>query len=364
MQSANEKLLNFQIIQQVRWIRHQNSVIRQLNPLYLDTSRELRELILDISPSVRMSRAQIIDLRKQVLRILATYKSLVDPVISKAFADVAKLSADLELQIFERLTKTELYGTSALNVEKRAKRETFNGSNFNHWRNQHYDNDIKRTWRGILSGIASDESPRDLSNRVVGTKRRGFLDGMRGVTKRGLDAFTRTALGHAQEQGKQEIWERNQKIINLVQWISVLDNRTTPYCRRTHNAVGPVAPIDAEKFKPPKGYRAIRPIMQRPPAHPQCRSSVVAFLSDAQKAGLDSSKLSNMDGSLPTVPSYPQWLRQQTAATQKEILGAKRYALYKKAGVTPDRFYNDASRIIPLSTLRKRMPEHFKTAGI
>ena len=362
MPSVNEKILNFQITQQVRWILNQNSVIRQLNPIQREINTELRDLILDIAPNARMSRAHVTDFRKNVLRILTTYRSLVDPIVTKAVKEVAVMAAELEREMLQRFTKSELYGISALDAEKRATKTRWNGSNYNHWRNQHFENDIKRTWRGILGGITTEETPRDMANRVVGTKRRSFLDGLRAVTKRGLEAFTRTSLGHAQEQGKQGVWENNQDVINLVQWVSVLDNATTPYCRRTHNAVGPVTFVD--KFVPPKGYRAIRPLMQRPPAHPLCRSATVAFVKKAEDAGIDPATAPGMDGTIPKVPSYSQWLKQQTAANQRVILGAKRYKLYKKTGVAPDRFYNDAGRYIPLAQLRKQMPDNFAKAGI
>lgn len=362
MPTVNEKLLNYQIAQQVRWIQNQNSVIRELKPIQREINTALRDLVLDLAPNIRISRARIINFRKQVFAILATYRSLVDPIVTNAFKEVARLSAELELEVLERLTKQELYGASASEAEKRAMATPWNGDKYNHWRDQHFENDRRRTWRGLLGGVSSGESARDMANRVVGTKSKDFRDGLRGVTNRGLDALARTSLAHAQSQGKQSVWEQNETIINLVQWVSVLDNATTPYCRRTHNAVGPVTHVD--NFVPPKGYRAIRPLMQRPPAHPLCRSSTVAFLRKAEEVGIDPAAVPGMNGAIPKVPSYSQWLKQQNASTQREVLGPKRYKLYKKGGVAPDRFYNDVGRQLTLKQLRKRMPDNFAKAGI
>jgi hypothetical protein len=52
--------------------------------------------------------------------------------------------------------------------------------------------------------------------------------------------------------------------------------------------------------------------------------------------------------------TYYDWLSKQSAATQKDVLGATRYDLWKKGGVNPDRFYDDG-RYMTLDEMRVKL---------
>jgi len=61
------------------------------------------------------------------------------------------------------------------------------------------------------------------------------------------------------------------------------------------------------------------------PVHPNCRSTIAPVLKNSEE---------------PTRQTYYSWLKKQPASFQNEVLGQKRGKLFRKDGMTADRFAN------------------------
>lgn len=77
----------------------------------------------------------------------------------------------------------------------------------------------------------------------------------------------------------------------------------------------------------------------RPPAHPNCRSTMVPVTS-RNKARLDKRE------------TYQDWLTAQPAAMQDDILGKAKGQLFREGGLTVDRFVNRAGQEMTLDQLK------------
>ena len=137
---------------------------------------------------------------------------------------------------------------------------------------------------------------------------------------RGLEALIRTSNAHIAAQVDQAVTEANADIIEGVEWVAVLDGRTTDVCRGRD---GKVYPIDSGP---------------RPPAHIGCRSTTIKRLK-----GLEP---------LPR-ETYGEWLKRQPAATQDDILGPARGKLFRSGKMTVDRFVDMKGKRIPLEDLTR-----------
>lgn len=137
-------------------------------------------------------------------------------------------------------------------------------------------------------------------------------------SQRGLLAFIRTANTHIASAVQTATYEANKDIVDQVEWRSILDSRTTKIC----------ASRDGNVYPADKG--------PRPPAHFACRSVVSPLLKGFER---------------PERETYPTWFKRQNAATQKDILGAKRFRLYRDEGFEIDDFVDFKGRTIPLSEL-------------
>lgn len=151
------------------------------------------------------------------------------------------------------------------------------------------------------------------------------------LNSRGAEALARTSFTHIAAEVAQETYRINGDIVQGVEWVAVLDSRTTPICR---NREGKRWPID-------KG--------PRPPAHIRCRSTIIPVL----------------DGfPAPKRMSWAQWLARQPARVQDEALGPTRGRLFRQGGLKIERFDSPDGRPLTLAQLRIRHAEAFRRANI
>jgi hypothetical protein len=71
-----------------------------------------------------------------------------------------------------------------------------------------------------------------------------------------------------------------------------------------------------------------------------------------------------MNGQVAADLTYGQWLKQQSRSVQDDVLGPTRAALFRKGGLTMDRFVDPTGRSYTLAELRRRESAAFKRAGL
>lgn len=130
------------------------------------------------------------------------------------------------------------------------------------------DSTIKRVEGAIRLGFAQGQTTQQVINRIRGTAKARYTDGLMALSKRDADIITRTALQHVSSQSRQATWERNSDIIKGVRWVSTLDSRTSQTCR---SLSGRIFPMD-------KG--------PRPPIHINCLSGDTDILSRSRIANI------------------------------------------------------------------------------
>lgn len=200
---------------------------------------------------------------------------------------------------------------------------------------------------GYAEGRTTDQMIRDLR----GTKANGYKDGILEITRRQAEATVRTAVAHTAQVAREEVFKRNSRLIKAVQWVSTLDGRTSAICRARD---GQTYPLD-------KG--------PRPPAHPNCRSSVVPVVKSWKELGIDlkqakSGTRASMNGQVADDLDYSGWLRKQPVEFQEDVLGARKARLFRDGGLTMDRFVNHAGREYTLDELKRREASAWKRANL
>jgi len=199
---------------------------------------------------------------------------------------------------------------------------------------------VKTLKLGFLAGDTNDQIVRSL----IGTKSKGYEDGVLDVHRRGAESLVRTAMNHLSSQTALESY----KALGLSEgiWTSTLDSRTTDIC---FNRDGRVIDLTSS-----------RPLL--PPAHMSCRSFIRPKLP-GDELEFRASKGSE-GGKTVKNQSYPVWFEKQSAAFQRETLGATKYRLYK-AGLPLSKFTDRAAtRTYTISELRLNHSELFSELGI
>lgn len=190
------------------------------------------------------------------------------------------------------------------------------------WFSDMESSQIARVEQALRIGFVEGESVTQLRARLV-----GVWD----LNRRSAEAVIRTAVTHIAANVAQESYEANPGLVTEVEWVSVLDSRTTDICRGR----------DGQRFPLNKG--------PRPPAHIRCRSTVIPIIE-----GVDP----------PKRRTYAEWLRSQTAEQQREILGPSRYALFTQGNLDLSRFIGRDGEPLTLAQIRELEPEAFRRAGL
>jgi Phage Mu protein F like protein len=360
--SINERFMDFQIAQQIRWIRVQNRDVQEalniLNRVDGQLELALRRAGIGDAP---YTQARLTALKAQVTNLLSAMHSELDPVLTQNVLDAAEAAAKVEEQLFRQELPAGLDVTTPnLGViQQAATLRPFNGAVMAEWVSQLKSSDLQRTWGHILDGIISGTTTDEIIRGLVGTEALNYMDGVRQVTRRGTEALVRTSINHATNQGRQMVWEANTDVVGSVRWVSTLDTRTTPICQHRDGRVGPVS--EEGTWVPPAGASVLDPPMARPPAHPNCRSTTVAVTKSWRELGFDMDEMdpgtrASMDGQVPANMTYFEWLKKQSPEVQKDVLGKTRYDMWHKEGVTPDRFINDKGKYLTIRELKDLGP--------
>lgn len=192
---------------------------------------------------------------------------------------------------------------------------------------------------GIIEGRTTDQIVRELR----GTSAQGFKDGILQASRRETEAVVRTAVNHTANVAREYTYERNSDLVSGVQWVSVLDMRTSAVCRAR----------DGKVYEPGKG--------PRPPAHFNCRSTTAPITKSWRELGFDIDDLppasrASMNGQVPADQTYDDWLRKQPVSVQDDVLGEAKGKLFR-AGLKMERFVDRAGMEYTLDELKRRERE-------
>lgn len=194
------------------------------------------------------------------------------------------------------------------------------------------------TRAGLSQGHGIDQIVRTIESKV------GFP-----VDRRNMRAAVRTIATDVSARAKEATFEKSN-VVRAVRWVSTLDAVTTDIC----------GGLDGKEFHINKGIR--------PPAHHQCRSTIVPVLKSWRALGIDAKEITpgvraqmpGTRGQVWTNQTYEKFLQRQSKAFQEDVLGVERASLFRSGKVKMDEFV-DYSKAPPISFT---IPQLRKRAGL
>lgn len=260
----------------------------------LKAQEDLLASIKDVSAEI-YERLQV-SLRKGMTNLAGAEHGRAQDALASAAGDAGL-----------NITTQRLTGTAAFEI---AAAKPMQGALLKDWLADLEPRHRDRIERALRISFAEGESLETAARRLRDV---GLQNG------RGLEALIRTSNAHIAAQVDQAVTDANADLIEELEWVSVLDARTTDICR---SRSGKVYPIDSGP---------------RPPAHIGCRSTMVKRLKGVEPIARE---------------TYAQWLKRQDAATQDDILGPARGKLFRSGKMTVDRFIDMKGKRIPLADLK------------
>ena len=173
----------------------------------------------------------------------------------------------------------------------------------------------------LRMGINNGETISELTQRVRGV-----------INKKGVNAQTiaRTVQTAVSAEVRETTFDENSDVVKAYEWVSTLDTRTSDICKS----------LDGEV------YDLDDPKRRKPPAHPNCRSTIVPVLKSWKELGIDAPELSagtrrDMDGkSISAKTDYGEWLKGQSEKVQNEALGEAKAKLFRDNNLDMKDFVN------------------------
>ena len=209
----------------------------------------------------------------------------------------------------------------------------------------------------VATGFAEGRTNQQIIADVIGTSELKFKDGDIQLTRNTAKRLVHTSIQHTAAVAQQETYKKNSDIVKQYAWVSTLDSRTSPTCQKR----------DGQVYTVGKG-----PL---PPAHPNCRSTTTpvfkgetAMVDGVERLDLEtgtrSSKGTSGGKQVSIKNNYNTWLSKQSKAFQVDTLGKAKAELFRKGGLTVDKFVDRFDKPLTLEELRLTYPTAWEKADL
>jgi SPP1 gp7 family putative phage head morphogenesis protein len=374
--TANEEILDATVRHQIKLLRFSQGQAQEAVSILNQSDVELEALLR--SGLTQEGEARVKALLVDVRRSRTAAAEAVAQNIQKNSDELADSEASWETDMIQGASPLELsFNTVAPATLKAVASSAINGIPLEGWTGKMAVNDVSRIEQQVRLGVVQGETIDQIVGRVRGTKSQGYKDGVVQTTRREAEMIARTSVNHVSTAARQAVWDANADIIRGIRWVATLDGRTSPVCQSRD---GHVYPVDSGP---------------RPPAHPNCRSTVAPVLAGEQIVGnrptVSDKRTRNARekdfreeaqaeagdkwkgmsasernaavkdrrdawadaniGQAPSTTNYQTWLQGQSKAFQDDVLGPGKAALFRQ-GVPLDKFVDEQGKAYSLQELK------------
>lgn len=315
--TRTKKLVSFAVESQVKFTRLANTHVRQYLSDYDAQTKEIRDYLITIEYPIRFATVAA-----RLEKIIAPYHAKLVQSMQELQDELALYAATLEKRSLKGAL--EIIDPSKISILETLRKQMFHGAPMTAWVAEFVRNDLRRTVQEVNVGLTYGKSASSIVKSIV-TNKQG-KGGIRQISRRGLEMLVRSAVQYSISAGRDAVWNSNPKIVRRLLWVSVLDSKTSENCQF----------YDGKTFAVGKG--------PRPPAHINCRSTIVPLLQGEK---------------IPAKYNWFDWLNDQPETVQREALGATRFRLWKEARVAPQKFLDAAGEQYTLDELKGLMPAAF-----
>lgn len=375
MATSNEDIRDRFLQRQIRVLRTSAGLSRQMIATLDAAERDLREVIdrrtstmvgdrirFSVARTRRLQRLReaIRDLQRNVWKDIRRDARQSITTIGAMEFGAAAIAIESSLPVIVDLTLPTLDVIRAAITSK-----PFQGKVLNRWLAESETGDLGRIMDSVRIGLVQGDSSTEIVRRVVGTSALRNRDGTRQITRRGLQGIAQTAVSFITNEARDELFLANTDILPEKVFTATLDSRTTAICRSLDGRVFRVAQRDAPALPLHFNERSLyvpavngRRIGSRPATGASQR------LLEGLRGRERRAAVERLTGQVPAETTYTEFLRRSTVDFQNEALGVTKARLFRRGGLSLDRFVNEAGRELTVRELIQLQPEAFRRAGL
>lgn len=358
MATVNDQLRDEAIAHTVWISRYSTGVANRMVKLLNDSDAELTARLLVAMDSLPISQftvarlesllGSVRELNQQAIAGMQT--SLADELLQFAGHE-----AGYQLSLFDTLLPQQvkerypLQGITPEQLYAAAMAQPFQGRLLSEWADNLEADRMARLVNTVRRGYLLGDTTETIARQVRGIASKGYKDGALQLSRTNAASITKTAVNHLAATARASFAEVNGDILQGKQWLSTLDNKTTPTC------------IIRDRLRytldnKPVGHKV--PYLQGPgKIHFCCRSTETLITKSWRELGIDSDEMdegtrASMDGQVPADTTYLGWLARQSPPRQDEILGPERAALYRAGELKLGEMFTDKGEWISLARLK------------
>lgn len=211
----------------------------------------------------------------------------------------------------------------------------------------------------IRDGIYQGQATQQIIQRIKGTKKLNYSDGLLHQTRNAIDAEVRTARAHVSNIAYLDTWKALG--FEYTKDVATLDGRTSLGCAAKDGRIQQIG----------EGH-------QKPPYHRRCRTVQIGCDKEGDLEGVrpfvaDNRPVKNIPkdqrngkiGQVDANTTYKEWFARQDDTFQRNLLGKTRFELYKSGEFPIDKFVDPLSgKKFTIAELRQMDEQTFKELGL
>jgi hypothetical protein len=366
-ESVNERLASEAVRHAVYFDRYSNGVVRRIIALLNRVDKDLgSQLIaaLERMPQGSFSVDRLESLLSSVRELNRQAYMSVDAELTRELREYTAYEVGYQHQLFESVLPVQVSfaRVSAEQVFSAAYSQPFRGKLLKEWASKIEADRMVRIRDTIRIGFVEGQTTSQIVQRIIGTRAKGYEDGVIEIDRRNARAVVQTALSHTAGVTRDRFYSENSDLVKATAWLSTIDSKTSEIC-----IIRDKKQYTVKEHKP-IGHKI--PWLAGPGrAHWCCRSTSTPVTRSWKELGIDLPEVdagtrASMDGQIAADISYGEWLKKQPAGRQDDVLGPTRGKLLRSGELTVDRFFNDRGKYLTLDELRARDAAAFAKAGL
>ncbi|WP_313392045.1 minor capsid protein [Sphingobium yanoikuyae] len=351
MASVNERLQDMAIRHAIDAQKYSTGLAAEIVALLNSADDDLTEKMAarlvsitergyDIGPATTKRLQRLLD---DLRAINAKVYKRVAAALETGLTDFAEVEAEYQASALTKAIPIEIAMTVPAPALLRALFTTapMEGHLLKHWTDGMEAGRIARIEQEIRKGMVAGEGTDAIVRRIRGTKAARYTDGVLEVSRRSAQSIVRTATAHVSNVAAQETWKANSNVVRGWQFLATFDSRTTITCA---GLSGQVFPIGEGPM---------------PPRHIGCRSHSLPVTKSYRQMGLDMDDVpagdrASMDGQVAGDTTFKDWMLKNGEATQNEILGPTRAAMFRDGKLTLAEMIAGDGKVLSLDQLRAK----------
>jgi hypothetical protein len=369
--TVNELLADDATSHAVNLNQYSTGVVRRIISLLNKVDVDLADALLkalDRLPRESFTVERLEKLLRNVRRLNVAAYDAVKKELTPELKSFAEYESSYQYQLFRTVIPDQIqaeFAIASVNSEQvyaAALSRPFQGRLLKDWASKLEQDRLVVVRDAVRLGYVEGKTTSEIVQGLRGTRAAGYADGKLDRPRRELETVVRMAINHTASVARQNLIAKNAEIVDVVQWHSTLDTKTSEWCR-----IRDGLKYTAKKHAP-VGHEV--PWLGGPgKIHWNCRSTELPVVKSWRDLGFDIDELSpgtraSMDGQVSSKKDYGDWLQRQSAARQDEVVGVIRGRLMRSGELEFDKLYSPRGEWLSLDQLRERESAAFAKAGL